>query len=863
VSKLIDKKVDRRTTLKWMSLAAGAVAVSGSGLLSQPDEKQEALNLKPPLSPEVQTRHEKIVEDLKAKHSADTVYVSRCYCESCLMNVHVKDGVITAIQPKSDTFFPGVAREDEVMSDMDLIKHRVNMRGCARGYSDNYDMSDASTLRYPVRRVPGSLRGEQKFYRITWDEALTAVADKIIECKARYGPASILGTFGTYSNTSDYARMMSFIEAGVGGWGYSTWDAQRFAQQMMTGWLGYGTAAPTGNDADWLMNTKLMVMYGWTPTTTHHNCMNSQYYLILLRERGTPIIVIDPRYTPEAEVFADQYIPIKPGTGAAFWLAVAYVLIRDDLYDKDYVDKYTYGFDRFKTYVIGHQDGVPKTPGWSEKICAIPAETIEDFAQLYADSKPTYLKLHFGAIRRHQAENEARLGIVLQAMMGYIGVPGGCLPLNFPTGVWDMPSASPPSGKDRHNPDYPFPCMYRIHNWAQAVNLLPEVKKWRMGKKEYDILVGNASPEMGVPNYKMAFGHRNAVVTGTSGSNPCVEALGRLDFVVHLQRQMTPTAKLSDVVLPMSYYWQSSSIAGESSGFNARLLQQKVCEPPGEPKPQEWIYTKLAQKLGVLDRYNYWYTTDEEWDDTEMDRTQMGYERFEASMRDEGYDVPTWEGFKKEGVVVHDEYARDEPWCYPWKDIIEAGQLPTETGKIEIYNEYVAKTDPMEPLFGGANEMTVIGRPVPPIPIYQPCARGIDSPLVKNWPITLLSSHSRYRRHSSGYGNPMLTGEVYRHRVWMSVADAKARGIEDNDLVRVWNDEGEAIIPAYVTSRMSPGVALIRFGAWYDPNKQGIDMVGSSNTFNKQMDGSPHWPAMVQGLVEIEPLYGTGFRGEV
>jgi anaerobic dimethyl sulfoxide reductase subunit A len=139
---------------------------------------------------------------------------------------------------------------------------------------------------------------------------------------------------------------------------------------------------------------------------------------------------------------------------------------------------------------------------------------------------------------------------------------------------------------------------------------------------------------------------------------------------------------------------------------------------------------------------------------------------------------------------------------------------------------------------------------------------AIDSPMTKDYPLTLLSSHSRHRWFSAHDSNPAVYGEITRHRVWMSVSDAKARGIKDEDEVYVYNQMGRAILKAYVTNRMAPGVVVIRYGAWYDPNKQGIDMRGSCNSFTNAIDGSPHWPAHCTALVEIEPLSGSGTPGE-
>ena len=116
------------------------------------------------------------------------------------------------------------------------------------------------------------------------------------------------------------------------------------------------------------------------------------------------------------------------------------------------------------------------------------------------------------------------------------------------------------------------------------------------------------------------------------------------------------------------------------------------------------------------------------------------------------------------------------------------------------------------------------------MPVYRPAVRGMEDPLTEKFPLYLLTPHSRYRVHYLFWNHPWLRQDVYHHRVWMSLADAKARGIRDGDWVRVFNDRGEVRIRAYVTSRIMPGVTVIRQGAWYEPDEQGIDCGPSPST---------------------------------
>jgi len=850
---ITDKKVSRRSMLKYTGALAGAAIVGavagvGADTLLRPGAPPPPPSLKPPLAPEIQNRVDKIVKDRIALHEGETLNYAGCASgcgNNCLLGVRTKNGVITAIEG-DNRFFPDTGIEDSEATQTDLVKHRVNMRGCAMGYGMNYNMSAPSRLLYPMKRVPGTKRGTPQFVRITWDEALDTFTTKLKETVEQHGPYSVFMSYGTYPNSATWAAMLSQLKAGVGGWGYCTWDTQRLTQQIMLGYPGHGGAAPSGNDPD-IFNSKLIVFYGYTPTTT--NWGNARkYYMRLAKEKGIPVIVIDPKYATEAEVYADQWIPTKPGTGGAFLLAVINVLIKEKLYDANYTEKYTIGFDKIQEEVLGTSDGIDKTPEWAEQITAIPAETIREFARLYAKSKPVFLKWHYGALRRSYSEQEARLAVTLQAITGNVGISGGFHALNDTDGV-SMPGTGVAQG--RWNNDYSIPTMYRLHKWPQAVNLLEKTQNGEISKQDYDRLVGNAMKELPLPNYKMCFADKNSIVTGSSAADQAAEAYQKLDFVVSFTEHMHSTAKFADLVMPMALTWEYDAIMYPGTGFRGLMWSPKLVNPPGEARDPELIRCQIAKRLGFVDKYNPNYKSDETWDNNLRDALGQGYERFKKSMEDKGFKVPTWEEFQTRGFLKYEEYL-DKAYNHPWEQIIDQGKLPTASKKIELYNEYLDKTDPMEPLSAGFNEMTVLGYKLPATPKYTPTTRGMDTPLVPKYPLMLLTSHSRHHGFSSHYWNPMIQGEVTGQRMWINVADAAARGIKDNDTVLITSDTGRVAIPAYVTSRMAPGVVLVRYGAPYEPNAQGIDRGGNSNTLVNPLDGAPHWPAGASSQVQVE-----------
>ena len=128
----------------------------------------------------------------------------------------------------------------------------------------------------------------------------------------------------------------------------------------------------------------------------------------------------------------------------------------------------------------------------------------------------------------------------------------------------------------------------------------------------------------------------------------------------------------------------------------------------------------------------------------------------------------------------------------------------------------------------------------------------MDDPMTKDYPIMLLTSHSRYRVHYTHWVNPWLRNHVYRHRVWINAVDAKNRGIKDDDPVLVRNDRGKIVMPAYVTNRIMPGIALINHGGSYEPDENGVDRGATPNTVMGGDSKSNFTPARATNLVQIE-----------
>src|SRR4030042_711894 len=320
---------------------------------------------------------------------------------ACLLKVHVKDGVITRLETDDG---------DE-----------PQVRGCLRCRAYRQRVYAPDRLLYPLKRV--GQRGEGRFERISWDEALDTVAGELKRIRDTYGAASIIlaqmtGDVCSLNNFGAMDRLLCMAGGYTSPWGVTSFQAGVYASLVT-----YGTWFASNNRDD-LLNSRLIIMWGWDPANTITGT-NTCWYLARAREAGARIVSVDPRHTDSAAVLADHWIPIRPGTDTAMLIAMAHVMIKEKLYDEAFIATYTVGFDRFKDYVMGSVDGVPKTPAWAEAITGVSSGTIEQLAREYAATRPAALMTGIAPGRTAYGEQYHRAAITLAAMTGNAGIHGG------------------------------------------------------------------------------------------------------------------------------------------------------------------------------------------------------------------------------------------------------------------------------------------------------------------------------------------------------------------------------------------------------------------------------------------------------
>ena len=610
----------------------------------------------------------------------------------CLLKVHVKNGKISQISTEN--------------------RNGLHLKACPRGLAQKNVMNAPSRLMQPMKRI--GPRNDGEFEPISWNDALEWITGEIKRIIGQCGTESIWfergsGSISTLHKTSKTTERFF----GLLGKCTTTWGTASFEGALQSSLATFGSPF-TGSTRDNLNHSNLIILWGWNPADTRFG-PDTGPRLLQAKKDGARIIVVDPRKSASCQAFADEWIPVKPGTDTAMLIAMAYVILTERLHDAHYIETYTFGLERFNDYLTGKEDGVVKGPDWAGAICGVPAERIEKLARDYVRIKPAALMAGWAPGRTAYGEQFHRAASVLAAMTGNIGIDGG-----HASGGLDLVDL----GRISSTIPVPGTIHHEIH-----VNDF------------YDAVI--SGKQKGYPSdCRLLYIAGSNLLNQYLNLNKGKQALMKPEFIVVQDLFLTPTAKFADVVLPVTHFFERVDIGLPYTGGSYSIFMDKIVDAPSGPKSDLQIFSELAQRLGIED-YNG--KPDEAWLESFLE-AEPGFPAF-GTLKAEGVHR-----FQRERPKVAFRRQIEKPDRFPF---------PTPSGKIEIYSHRFAALD--NPF-------------IPPIPKYIASWEGPEAPLAQDYPIQLISPHSRARANSQ-FDNIEVIKEMADDDLWINQEDAGKRGI--------------------------------------------------------------------------------------
>ncbi|MDR3741899.1 MAG: molybdopterin-dependent oxidoreductase [Terracidiphilus sp.] len=664
---------------------------------------------------------------------------------------------------------------------------------------------------YPMKRKAGVAKGplergreHEAFERVSWDEALDAIAERLKATADEYGPESILpysyaGTIGVVGYGSMDRRLFHRM-------GASQLDRTICAEAGGVAWnLVYGKKF--GTPTEDVRLAKLIIAWG---ANIHGNNIHLWPFIEQARRDGARLIVIDP-YTTRTAALADWHIPIRPGTDVALALGMMHVILREGLEDREYIAANTHGFEALAERVREYTP--ERVAAWT----GMTAAEVEQLAREYATTRPAMLRMNYGVQRGENGGTAARTIAMLPALTGAWKYRGGGGQLSTSGAfAWDKKAVERPDLAQAS----PLKRLARTVNMSQlgmALNAEDgDTQVLSGGPSVHALFVYNSNPAAVAPNY-------NAVVRGLKKPG--------LFTVVH-ELFYTDTTDYADYVLPATTFLEHTDIQGAYGHYFVQLSQQAI-DPPGEAKPNVWLFGQLAQRMGFTEA-----CFRDSAEDIIAQALAIGPD---GRSTNAGMEHITLEMLKLEGrapLAMH-----RQPETRPFLPYTE-GAFATPTGKIEFASEALR------------------ARGEDPLPKFVAPVESRWSEGAKRFPLEFLSRKAdNYMNTTFAHldGHRKMEAKT-RGRLEMHPKDAEARGIRDGDRVRVWNARGALGLTALVNGSVPMGVVAARMD-WAKLHEDGANVnVLTSERLTDLGAAATFYSALVE--VEKAPVAeGAGSRG--
>lgn len=687
-----------------------------------------------------------------------------------------------------------------------------------------------------LRNGPGdtrrglAVRGDDPYVPVDWDTATGLVADEIARVRAEHGNAAIFGGSYGWGSAGRFHHPQSQIHRFLnlaGGYtasveSYSSAAMQVILRRVAGGYAGVLASNPTWEEV--AQNRSLVVAFGgMAPRNSavngggigiHRNVRDQ----LAARRAGAEFVLISPASGDAHPDLEADWLPIVPGTDVAVMMALAYELVVSGNHDRDFLDTHTTGWDRFEEYLLGHSDGVPKTPQWAGKISGITAEVIAGLSRKIVGRR-TVFTTSYSLQRADHGEQAPWMALTLAALTGNLGLPGsgfGCaLGALHQVGV-PQNGFKPASFDQGIRPIDSFIPVARITDMLENPG----------GTFDYD------GGRYAFPDTRLIYWAGGNPFHHHQDLNRLVRAWQSPETIVVHEHFANSLARHADIVLPAATWLERNDFAAGADDHISAIV--KAAEPPPDVRTDYAIFSGIAERLGFGEKFTENRTADE-W-------VHELYRRTRQRSADAGYPIPEWDELCRRGVVPVPPIPTSPGPLRLLRENPEANPLATPSGLIEIFSETIDS-------FGYDD---CLGHPA----WFEP-REWLGSAVQRSYPLHLLSGQPERRLHSQfDNGSHSRAGKIReREPILINTADAIERGIADGDVVRVYNERGQVLAGAQLTDTLRRSVVRLSTGAWYDPIVPGgLDVHGNPNVLTADRGTSrlAQGPSAHSALVQIE-----------
>jgi biotin/methionine sulfoxide reductase len=636
-------------------------------------------------------------------------------------------------------------------------------------------------------------RGADEFVEVGWDFALDLVAEEIARIRTSHGNESIYGGSYGWASAGRFHHAQSQIHRFLGLAGGYTSSALTYssaAGEVILPHVIGSMDGLVGRHSTWdgiADEGQLVIAFGGLPrrnAQVQSGGIGRHEALAAVKAagaRGVRFVTISPVREDSPDGAAGEWFPLRPGSDVAVMLGISHVLVTEQRCDLSFLASHCVGFDAVRRYILGHTDGVPKTPAWAASLSGIDSDRIVSLARDMASSR-TMIMVNWAIQRADYGEQPYWMAITLAAMLGQIGLRGGGVGFGY----------SSTNGVGR--PDLGF-------RWPSLPQHTNPVRTFIPVARVTDMLLGPGSPfdfngqSLTYPDIRMVYWAGGNPFHHHQDLNRLVAAWQRPETVIVHEPYWTATAKHADIVLPITTTLEREDFA-VANRENFVVAMKRVIAPVGEARDDYEVFAALASRLGIEAAFTEGRTASE-W-------IELLYSQAQAAAQSGGVALPPFREFWDAGHVEFERSVTSHTLLGSFRNDPDSHALATPSGKIELFSSVIASFD------------------------YDDCRGHAAWFEPKEWlgnasddryPLHLLSPqpadklHSQYDHGSISRGNKIAGRAPLR----MNPLDAGDRGLKDGDIAKVFNDRGACLVGVVVTDAVLPRVVQLPTGAWYDP----------------------------------------------